>query len=152
LFQANIERLFIGQPFTSGNYGFQQPGQPQQNSSTIIDATTHFLVLSLDFGATTTTINMYVDPTPGLASPDVAAAVANYSIPNFSFDNIRIEGGTGVNALLNFDEIRLGNSYAAVSPVPEPGYLTVLSVTAIGWVTFWRRRWRFDAKTAAPSA
>ena len=39
-----------------------------------------------------------------------------------------------------------------VSPVPEPGSLVVLSVTAVGWVAYWRRKWRVapNADTTTP--
>jgi len=96
-------------------------------------------VFSLDFGATTVTINSYVDPTPGLATPDVAASVANYSGPTFAFDSIRIEGGLGTSATLNFDEIRIGDTFGSVSPVRNRARLRCSGVTAVGWVTYWRR-------------
>jgi hypothetical protein len=41
---------------------------------------------------------------------------------------------------------------AHVSPVPEPGSLLVLASTAaVGWVAYWRRKWRADT-TATDSA
>jgi hypothetical protein len=142
LFQGNTERLFMGQPFTSPQYGFQQPGFGEQNTTTAVDSTVHFFVFSLDFGAANTTVNMYVDPTPGLATPDVAPAVAGYSGPAFLFDNIRVQGGLGGGTLLNFDEIRLGDTFGSVAPVPEPGSMALCGLAASGLIGGWRRRRR----------
>jgi hypothetical protein len=36
--------------------------------------------------------------------------------------------------------------------VPEPGTLALVGVTAIGWVTFWRRRWHSNGPSATLSA
>jgi hypothetical protein len=38
------------------------------------------------------------------------------------------------------------------SAVPEPGTFTLLGVAAVGWVTFWRRRWRSNGPTSTLSA
>ena len=41
---------------------------------------------------------------------------------------------------------------AHVSPVPEPGSLLVLASTAaVGWVAYWRRKWRADTTATDPA-
>jgi hypothetical protein len=40
----------------------------------------------------------------------------------------------------------------AVTGVPEPGSLALMGVAAIGWVTFWRRRWQSNGPSASLSA
>jgi hypothetical protein len=56
--------------------------------------------------------------------------------------------GTGENAL--FFAAR-GNRVTPTA-VPEPGTLALASVAAIGWVTFWRRRWQSNGPSATLSA
>ena len=58
----------------------------------------------------------------------------------------------GANGLSSFGEDNLGRLYAVDidgqvfritgTPIPEPGTLAMSGIAAIGWVTFWRRRWR----------
>jgi T5SS/PEP-CTERM-associated repeat protein len=63
--------------------------------------------------------------------------------------------GSRVGDFATFAGLNLGGGYAltpavtgttyslVVTPVPEPGGLALLAVpAAVGWVTFWRRRWR----------
>jgi fibronectin-binding autotransporter adhesin len=38
------------------------------------------------------------------------------------------------------------------TPVPEPGSLALSGIAAIGWVTFWRRRWQLNAPPSTLSA
>ena len=38
-----------------------------------------------------------------------------------------------------------------VSAVPEPGTLTLAGLTAVAWVTYWRRRWRADPTGTGPA-
>jgi T5SS/PEP-CTERM-associated repeat protein len=37
-----------------------------------------------------------------------------------------------------------GHDFVISVPVPEPGTLALCGFAAVGWVTFWRRRWRAD--------
>jgi hypothetical protein len=38
-----------------------------------------------------------------------------------------------------------------VSAVPEPGSLVLAGLTAVGWVTYWRRKWRADPNATGPA-
>lgn len=41
---------------------------------------------------------------------------------------------------------------AQVSPVPEPAsILLVAGPAAVGWVAYWRRKWRADSNSASPA-
>jgi PEP-CTERM motif len=41
---------------------------------------------------------------------------------------------------------------AHVSPVPEPGSILLLAgPAAVGWVAYWRRKWRADPTNAGPA-
>jgi hypothetical protein len=145
----------MGERFNFDVYGVERSGSVRLNSTTLIDAITRFLVYSIDFGAVNDTINMYIDPTPGLANPDVTAAIANFVVPNFTFDNVRIQGNSGVGTFLNFDELRIGNTYADVSPAsvesaaPLPNSAIQIAALAIGLLIV--RRLSYCYRTARNS-
>jgi len=69
-------------------------------------------------------ITLYVNPTEGLALPDVAGTVLNTST-DISLLNVQFYPGSGANngAL---DELRFGTSYADVTPIPEPATMLLL--------------------------
>lgn len=87
----------------------------------------YLMVLKMEFVDTATDrVTLYVNPTPGLVGPDVAATVLD-TAANFYFRSIRFYPGQ--NKFNGFvDEIRFGSSYADVVPAgaanaaapPEP--------------------------------
>ncbi len=142
------EQFFIGAPLGVGGYGFQNDsvrgldGSPQFLDSSFVpaDTTTHFLVTHLSFTASgTTTVSLYVDPTPGVDTTDtngnhyptqLAAVEKVYTTP-FQFNEVRFQSGSDAHGY-NFDELRMGNTYLDVAPavVPEPGPAVVLGAGA----------------------
>jgi len=79
---------------------------------------TAFLVVKIEFGAGNDTATLYVNPTPGLPSPDSpAGAVATKSdIDLGTFTRVALVQGSllGNDAVL--DELRIGTSYLDVAP------------------------------------
>jgi regulation of enolase protein 1 (concanavalin A-like superfamily) len=72
------------------------------------------LVLGLNFG-TTSTINLYVNPTSlGGIAPATADIQTTATTP-IAFQSVAYYGGNGVNSS-SIDELRFGSSYAAVTP------------------------------------
>jgi hypothetical protein len=77
-----------------------------------------------------------------LGEPDTSTAnVSNIGGFNLAFDRLAIRGGTesgGNPAAQGFwDEIRIGDTFADVAPIPEPA---VLGLLAIGILFLARRR------------
>ena len=141
LFNGGSENLFIGQPFNNPNWGLDQ-STGLQATTVPVDGTTHLLVAQIDYGAGAggqDRVRLYIDPTPGLSAPDVTPAVDVSTTRSASFNQVRIQAGSGASPI-DFDEVRLDTSYAGVTPaaVPEPMTLGLLGVAAAGLLA--RRR------------
>jgi hypothetical protein len=141
LFSGGSEQFFVG--VVNGNYGFHDYTQGGNFSSSIgSDSTTHFLAVHFSMtGSGTSTETLYVDPTglgAGLAPSGAGDTVVTNSSSPFTFDRIRL--GQFDGAVMNYDEIRLGATWADVSPVPEPGALLQLACGILGCVLITRRR------------
>lgn len=120
LFDENVEELFIGATIGSTNLGFHLwdfGAAPNGVTSTRRSALggTHLLVVRLAFGVSGSSdrVDLYVDPVPGVMP---AAPLASRTGANFRFNWIRVQSGYGANRG-SFDEIRLGRTYASVTPV-----------------------------------
>ena len=107
---------------------------------------TYLMVLEIDFllggeGELATweegsdNVTLYVNPTPGLAAPDVAGTVLTTST-DLSILGIHFYPGSGYDEGA-VDELRFGASYANVTPIPEPATLILLG---LGSVAMLRRR------------
>jgi choice-of-anchor C domain-containing protein len=65
---------------------------------------------------------------------------------------------TGTSATLSFTSTSTGGNggilldAVSVTPVPEPGAFALVSMSTVGWVTFWRRRGQSITPTATLSA
>jgi hypothetical protein len=98
---------------------------------TTVSNATGFLVVKLDGVAGV--ISLYVNPSTLGGSAPVTAS-ASMSFTNFSFDTFRIQsGGT---EKLDVDELRLGTTYASVTPViPEPATILLLAFGGgLAWI------------------
>ena len=108
---------------------------------TIAANTTYFLVLedTANYGSTDT-MNLYVDPTVGLASPSVSAAVTDSLITVGKVSSI----GLSTQRAYSFDEVRIGTTFADVAPsnsaIPEPASLGLLLLGSAGILLLGRRR------------
>jgi hypothetical protein len=121
LFQGGAENLFLGKPNASANWGFDTKGTNTKFTGTVPVTTLSLMVFRIDFGATTT-VSMYINPTLG-TEPTVADVTATRGA--FTWDTIRIQSGGGTSG--GVDEIRIGDTYASVTPtVPEPGGIAAL--------------------------
>jgi hypothetical protein len=120
--------LFVGKPGggTLSNYVLEERGGSIQSPSSqpVILNQTAFLVLRADFTAGSDTFRLYVNPTPGALEPTFASATES-ALDLGSVSGIVLYS-TGAHSI---DEIRWGETYADVTPVPEPG---TLSLAAIG--------------------
>jgi hypothetical protein len=140
LFSGGTELLFTGKRTNQTTWGLQRSGGGQGGDSVVTaDTLTHYLVFRLEFGAGLTAgnerVTMWMDPTPGLAAPDVAPSVTLTDVTNFTFDRIRVQSGNGSS--FNADEIRVATSY---SEVPEPSIASGLALAAVGLLGCRRRR------------
>ena len=111
--------VFVGKP-QDGNYsdfGIENLANSAQASSTVKAQfmQTYLIVAGISWGAGgNDTVSLYVDPASlGGAAPPKASAVMKVKLNELS--DVGISAGT--NATWGFDEIRVGTSFADVTPV-----------------------------------
>jgi hypothetical protein len=113
------------------------------HSSTKSAHTDSLVVLKWDFTSGTDTTQMWVNPVIANGEAGLGAADVTVTRTGFSFNRIRLGNGGG---LLTVDELRLGTTFADVTPtsiIPEPATLLVWSLLAgLGLAASWRRRKR----------
>jgi hypothetical protein len=120
------ERNFMGvSSGLSNNYGLLQPNL---NTAVARDTGTHFYVLQY---AASGAVNLWLDPDQsslGGAAPTGGTNVSG-TRGSFTFDTIRLGSFNGSGAV---DELRIGTTFADVSPVPEPSTVGLLAIGALG--------------------
>ncbi len=129
---ANNNELFIGKPgsFAINNYVLEQRGGPPAGSQIAsplqaISGQSALLVVRADFGTGgTDRFTLYADPTPG--GPEPLAGVVKSDLRLGGFRAVTLYS-TGAFSL---DEIRIGTTFADVTPtaVPEPSSLALVGV------------------------
>ncbi len=138
-FSGGTEELFLGKPSNSNNYGFDvSGGVGSGKNGPAATSSAALLVYRLTFTATGETIDAYYNPTPGAALP--ATPGDTLVIPEGSFaatlTRIRLQSGTQP---INFDEFRIGTTFADVTPVPEPASIGFLAVGGLALLARRRR-------------
>jgi hypothetical protein len=148
LFTGGTEQNFMGNGGGSGQtLGLQNPNI---NTGIAQSTTTHFYVMHMQTGATgNITTSLYIDPpTSSLgvgSAPAAGSLFDNSANPDttrapYAFDTVRL-GAFNSAGTVRFDELRLGTTWADVSPAPEPGMVGGL-IFAAGVSICGRRRRR----------
>jgi len=110
------------------------------DSGTLTTGTTYLIVGHAQWGADGTaddTVTLYLPSTDLTLGTAVAQSVGK--VDQSTFDLINTNHGNGLES--TWDEIRVGASYADVSPVPEPSAFALLAgFTGLVWVMLRRRR------------
>jgi hypothetical protein len=95
------------------NWGLEAgPGTDAYSSVACVLSQTVFLVVRGDFGSSSDTFRLYVNPTPGAPEP----ATADATLSDFIGTQNGISFTTGNGGAASFDEIRIGTNYADVTP------------------------------------
>jgi hypothetical protein len=121
-----------------GNFSYRIGGDTVISPATADE--TNLLVVKFDFTTPTAVLaDIYVNPAIGGVEP--SATVTAIELGSFNIDNIKLYHGSGGSGITTFDEIRFGDSFAAVTPVPEPSTYALLGgILALGLVVLQRRR------------
>ncbi len=103
-----------------------------------LENTTFFVVLRLDLAAgATDTLSVWLNP--ALNAPlGIASASGTLNVDTNDISGIRLTAGNSVTGL--FDEIRVGTSFADVSPIPEPATWALMAASLTALMVFGRRR------------
>ena len=80
-----------------------------------IDGDNYFLTVRAQFAAGNDTLSLYVNPTPGLPTPDVAPEAVKTDVDLGLFRNVGVAAGFSTNDGF-FDELRVGETFADVAP------------------------------------
>jgi hypothetical protein len=129
VFERPIEpELFIGKPggMAIDRYGLEDRGGAQQVASTVAPVVGEavFLVVKAEFAAGNDQFTLYVNPIPGAPEPGVVKN--NSDVGNFAGLTIYSTGAFSI------DEFRLGETFADVTPIPEPAsVLQILLMTPV---------------------
>jgi hypothetical protein len=113
--QGAADQLFIGQGWYDSPWGFGGFPYPQFMSSRDSHALS-FVVCRLDYTATNTSVQMYVNPALNAepATADASGTIASV----IQFNRLRVATHNYSSAMPNglFDEFRIGGSWASVTP------------------------------------
>ena len=121
---VNLEGLFIGKSGPTTTYGIEGPVNDIDSSKVAATSgRTVLLVLRADFLPGNDRFSLFVDPSPGLPEPSIADSVkTDFDLPPVNFVFVNNAGGWTT------DEIRIGSTFASVTPVPEPAILYFFAV------------------------
>jgi fibronectin type 3 domain-containing protein len=113
-------------------WSLQYNGTTVQSNVPVVVGQPALLVLEVTFGSTQNLVNLYVNPTSlGGAAPGAPSATYTTS-SSLAFQSLSYYGGNGTGQS-SLDEIRVGTSFAAVTPTPvvtTPAAPTGLAATA----------------------
>lgn len=118
LAQDGTTELFLGSCWEGANWGWGTRAAPEV-ASTISPKVYSLLIYRFDFSATNTAIRLYVNPAT-LSSEPGSATISGSEPKPFTFDQLRLVthgflgSGAGPDGVM--DEIRIGGSWASVTP------------------------------------
>jgi hypothetical protein len=123
----NFGNVFIGRSGNQSFYGLEGPTNDISLSTVpVVQDQTVLLVLQADFLPGNDRLSLFVDPTPGQPEP-ATADVLKTDLDVGSVGNLVINNYGGYTV----DEIRIGSSFDAVTPVPEPRGSLVLAFAGL---------------------
>jgi hypothetical protein len=114
----NFGNVFIGRSGNQADYGLEGPVNDLSLSNVpVVQGQTVFLVLEAQFQPGDDRLSLFVNPTPGQPQPVTPSALkTDLDVGTVSSVVINNYGG------YTTDEIRIGPTFASVTPVPEPAF------------------------------
>jgi len=138
---GSIGDLNTGANLLGVRSGGTNGGTTVDSTFSTVQGTTYFLVgkFSKTSGGNYNRIDLFINPSsdiePGSAD---AFSTGDSGITSVAFFTMRSSGMT-LGDFYNFDELRVGTTFADVVPVPEPGTWSLIFVS-VGLITWFVRR------------
>ncbi len=140
----NVGNVFVGRSGNQANYGLEGPANDLSlSNAAVVQGQTVFLVVEAQFQAGDDVLSLFVNPTPGQPQPGTPSATKN-----------DLDVGTATAVVINnyggytTDEIRIGPTFASVTPVPEPSFGWAF-VVGLAWTAVLTRRFRSNGSGQA---
>jgi len=128
--------VFVENTATTWTLNNNKSGAVASTGSFAIN-TTALLVIRADFApGATDTLSLWVNPTIGSSLGTPNATIAGTA--NFTFNQLTTR--SEVANAMTFDEFRMGTTFAAVTPIPEPSAFAALAGFAVLGLAATRRR------------
>src|SRR5262249_30450053 len=108
---------------TSANFSIKDATGGISASSSVPNSTLSLLVVHYQFLSGADIVDLYANPIPGGAPPGSSSAQLTSLDTGTGLDRIAVTGATFGATPIQIDEIRLGSTFASVTPVPEPSAL-----------------------------
>jgi hypothetical protein len=140
---GSLNEVFFGDSGaygTGGRYAVEQRGGFASAPSPDLPVLgqTEFLVLRAQLTSAGDIFTLYADPAPGAAEPSTGA-VQNLNVGSLS-SLVIYSGGA-----FDIGELRVGTTYADVTPIPEPSALVLLAIGAASCLAY---AWHWRTKAA----
>ena len=122
--------------------GERTTGVSASYESTVLSlGTTYYAVLKYTFGATTSTAQLFLSPVPGNSEPGTATVTltGTANVADVSAVGFKAQTATSVGNFV-FDDLRVGTTWADVTPAPEPTTLALAGMGILGLVLARRNR------------
>ncbi len=129
---------------TGGSYGFFNAGIAETFNTGATSTTTSATFFALKYDYDASEISFFYNPTPGategslLALGSINAVDNNLAAVHMNLGRIQLLTANISAGSVSFDEFRIGESWADVSPIPEPS--TALLLSFCGLLCFLKRR------------
>lgn len=142
LYENGSERLRIGKFNGTTNWSV---GLASFSSSTVSTYTPSDLWVRINHSAGADSVSLWVNPADTSSEANLGTAAATLNTLDINFDQVMLFGDIGTlnfsTDTWNFDNVRIGTSFGAMSAVPEPTslWLVGLALSGLGFV---RRRAR----------
>jgi hypothetical protein len=139
LYPSAGDGLFVGDPSENDFYslGVAGSGEGLAPSSHAPGETTALLVIRIAFHSGPETIDLFVNPKPGISAPAIPGArKTSFSLTDVSAVGL-LAGSTDAQPLWSIDEFRIGESFDAVAPAEllQVNVAVAPAGTAVSWET-----------------
>jgi hypothetical protein len=125
----------------NADWSVQGPPPQVEGTSSVSNTLQSLLVVKYTFGSASDFINLYVNPPlTGVPPSSPSATTTGNHVAFFTTLDLSYGSSNGASNSVLLDEVRVGNTFGDVTPVPEPSTLTMVGAAACGLLAPQMRR------------